>query len=108
MKTNSKAIIGSLVFVWFIFMGVTAVSYGLGALYPPLNRIAEPFVCPNGRASVEEITSNPIPGTTITQLYWYCVDNTSGAKTPIENTFPIHLYAGVFYGLLMFAAGVAT
>ena len=105
MKINTRTIIWLLVFIWFIFMGVTAVSYGLGALYPPLNKIAQPFVCPNGQMSVEKNTFNPIPGITITQIYWYCVDSKSGAKTKIVDT-SIHLYAGVFYGLLMFVAAL--
>ena len=105
MKINSRPIIWLLVFIWFIFMGVTAVSYGLGALYPPLNTVAQPFVCPNGRMSVEEFTSNPIPGTTITQIYWYCLDRQSGAKSKIVDG-PIHLYAGAIYGLLLFAAAL--
>ena len=105
MKINTRPMIWLLVFIWFIFMGITAVSYGLGALYPPLNKIAQPFVCPNGQMSVEENTSNPMPGTTITQIYWYCVDNKSGAITKMVDT-PIHLYAGAFYGLLMFAAAL--
>lgn len=105
MKINTGTILWLLVFIGFIFMGVTAVSYGLGALYPPLNKIAQPFVCPNGQMSVDENTSNPIPGTTITQISWYCVDSKSGAKTKIVDT-PIHLYAGAFYGLLMFVAAL--
>ncbi len=106
MKINTRTIIWLLVFIWFIFMGVTAVSYGFGALYPPLNEIAQPFVCPNGQMSVEENTSNPMPGTTITQIYWYCVDSKSGAKTEMADP-PIHLYAGAFYGLVMFVAALA-
>jgi hypothetical protein len=105
VKANNRTVIWLLVFIWFIFMGVTAVSYGFGALYPPLNKVAQPFVCPNGQMSVEEITSNPIPGTTITQIYWYCVDSRSGAKTKIVDA-PIHLVAGAFYGLLMFGAAL--
>ncbi len=62
MKINGT-IIWLLVFIWSIFMGVTAVSYGLGALYPPLNKIAQPFVCPNGQMVFEEAVSNPLPGT---------------------------------------------
>jgi hypothetical protein len=103
MKINTPTGRWLLVFIWFIFMGVTAVSYGFGALYPPLNKVAQPFVCPNGQMSVEGITSNPIPGTTITQIYWYCIERESGAKTKLAEA-PLHLYAGVFYGLLMFAA----
>ena len=100
MKISSGTIAWPLVFIWFIFMGVTAVSYGFGALYPSLNKIAQPFVCSNGQMSVEEYTSNPMPGTTVTQIYWYCADGKSGAKTKLAD-FPIHLYAGVLYGLLM-------
>jgi hypothetical protein len=105
LKINTKTIIWLLVFIWFIFMGITAVSYGLGALYLPLNRIAQPFVCPHGQVSVEGNTANPIPGTTITQAHWYCVDRRSGAETKMVDT-PIHLYAGAIYGLLMFAAAL--
>jgi hypothetical protein len=105
MKINTRTIIWLLVFIWFIFMGVTAVSYGLGALYPPLNKIAQPFVCPNGQMSVAVNTSNPIPGTTITQAHWYCVDSQSDAGTKTVDT-AVHLSAGAFYGLLMFVAAV--
>lgn len=105
MKINGRTIIWPVVFIWFIFMGVTAVSYGFGALYPPLNKIAQPFVCPNGQMVFEEAVSNPLPGTTITQIGWYCVDGRSGAKTKMVDA-PIHLYAGVFYGLLMFVAAL--
>src|SRR4051812_19430035 len=107
MKINTRTTIWPLAFIWFIFMGVTAVSYGFGALYPPLNKIAQPFVCPTGQMSVEEDTSNPMPGTTITQIYWYCADGRSGAKTKIADA-PIHLYAGAIYGLLMSIAALIT
>jgi hypothetical protein len=103
VKSIPRPLIWLLIFVWFIFMGVTAVSYGFGALYPPLNKVAQPFVCPNGQMTVEGYTSHPQPGTTITQIYWYCVDRQSGAKTEIVGA-PMHVYAGVFYGVVMFAA----
>jgi hypothetical protein len=103
VKTIPQPLSWLAIFVWFIFMGVTAVSYGFGALYPPLNKVAQPFVCPNGQMTVEGYTSHPMPGTTITQIYWYCVDRQSGAKTDIGGA-PMHIYAGVFYGVLMFAA----
>lgn len=31
--------------VFGIFMGITAISLGFGALYPPINLIAKPLVC---------------------------------------------------------------
>ena len=46
-----------------------------------------------------------MPGTTITQIHWYCVDSKSGAKTTMAES-AIHLYAGAFYGLLMFVAAL--
>ena len=46
-----KSTIGSLigVFVWSIFMGVTAISIGLGTLLPQINYIAKPLACPTGQ-----------------------------------------------------------
>lgn len=103
MKIKNSTIIWLLVLIWCIFMGVTAVSYGLGALYPSINQIARPFVCPNGQMSPDQNISNPMPGTTITQVDWYCVDGGSGATTKIVDA-PLHLYAGVIQGVLMFVA----
>ena len=105
MKIKSSKIIGLLGFAWSIFMGVTFVSLGLGALYPPLNKISQPFVCSRGRMDFEEASSNPMPGTTVTQIGWYCVDRASDTKTKISEA-PIHLYAGGIYGTLMFATAV--
>lgn len=88
------------VFLWFLFMGVTFVSFGLGALWPPLNKIATPFVCHGGTMEYLQQVSNPIPGTTITQAYWFCVDSKAGTKTVLDNM--LHLYAGLIYGLVGF------
>lgn len=87
-------------FIWSIFMGVTAVSIGLGADYPPLNLIAKPIVCPNGQMTFNGSTSNPLPGTTITQYGWYCVDSRTETSAPID-IFSIALAAGPIYGLLI-------
>lgn len=105
---TSKIKTGTLIwlivgFLWSIFMGVTAVSMGFGSLFPSLNYIAKPFVCPTGQMVLEENVSTPLPGTTYTILHWYCVDAQSGSKTEL-NPFTINLYAGLFYGLLIFGA----
>ncbi|MEP7358049.1 MAG: SHOCT domain-containing protein [Anaerolineales bacterium] len=106
MKITKGMIGGGLaVFVWCIFMGVTAISIGVGALYPPANLIAGPFVCPNGKLTFEQVVSNPLPGTTYTLTTWYCVNARSGAKTELE-IFPMSLYAGIIYGLLLFVVVV--
>jgi hypothetical protein len=102
MKIKTSTIVWLIMgFVWSIFMGVTATAIGLGALFPPINLVAKPFVCPNGQMNYEQDVSNPLPGTTYTQTYWSCVDEASGAKTEL-GIFPMSLYSGAFYGLLIF------
>ena len=90
----------SMGFVWCIFMGITAVSIGVGAIYPPLNLIAKPFVCPNGQMTYQESTSNPLPGTTYTTIGWYCV-NGQGETTTQLDIFQIAVAAGIPYGLVI-------
>ena len=99
MKINRSALL--LIFVWCLFMGVTAISIGLGAVFPSMNRIAKPFVCPRGEMQVESQNYYPSPGTTVTTLTWYCVDAASGEKREL-GIFPMVLYAGLIYGLLLF------
>ena len=102
MKFTSGMITGAITtFVWSLFMGVTAGSIGLGAVFPQMNLIAQPFVCPNGQMSLTTFTSQPLPTTTYTQLNWYCVDKLTGEKIPLD-IFPMSLYAGLFYGFILF------
>lgn len=89
------------VFIWSIFMGVTAISIGFGAVFPSMNRIAKPFICPRGEMELETQTYRPYPGQTITTLTWYCTDQETGNRTEL-GIFPMSLYAGVIYGLLLF------
>ena len=91
-----------LVFVWSIFMGVTAVSIGFGALFPSMNRIAKPFVCADGELAVNETVLHPYPGRVSKLIRWTCVDRASGVAKPLS-PFLLSLYAGPFYGLLIFA-----
>lgn len=99
MKNNW--IILSLIFIWCLFMGVTAISIGFGAVFPSMNRIAKPFVCPRGEMQLETQNYYPSPVETVKTLTWYCVDNTTGEKVEL-GLFPMSLYAGVIYGLLLF------
>ncbi len=99
MKLKTGALITT--FLWCWFMGVTAISIGFGAIFPSMNRIAKPFICPNGKMDLAKQVYNPYPGNTITTLTWYCVNETSGAKTEL-GIFPMSLYAGTFYGWLLF------
>ncbi len=90
------------IFLWSLFMGVTAISIGFGALFPSMNLISKPFVCPNGKMEHVDQVYNPYPGTTITTITWYCVD-ARGGKTEL-GVFPMNLYSGIIYGLLLFFA----
>ena len=89
-----------LIFIWCLFMGVTAISIGFGAIFPSMNRIAKPFICPNGEMELETQTYRPYPGNTITTLTWYCVDASGNRKE--LGIFPMSLYAGLIYGLILF------
>jgi hypothetical protein len=105
-KIKTSTIIWLVVgFLWSIFMGVTAISMGFGALFPSLNLIAGPLICPQGQMVLEENVSRPFPGTTYTILHWYCVNAQSGTKTEL-NPFTINLYAGPVYGVLLFVIGL--
>jgi Short C-terminal domain len=99
MKFKTSTLVWT--FVWCWFMGVTAISIGFGALFPSMNLVAKPFVCPNGKMDLTKEVYNPYPGNTITTLTWYCVDEASGAKTEL-GIFPMSLYAGTIYGWLFF------
>lgn len=102
MKITTTSLWVSLgVFVWCLFMGVTAISIGVGALFPPANYIAKPFVCLTGDMTYEQVVSKPLPGTTYTFTTWYCTDARSGEKAELD-TFPMSLYAGIIYGVLLF------
>jgi len=106
MKMNGTTIgwlIGS--FVWCIFMGVTAISIGFGAMYPPMNYVAKPFVCPNGQLNFQQSVSNPLPGTTYTTTGWSCRNPGADTSTEID-PLKMGLYAGPIYGLLLYVAGV--
>lgn len=96
-------LIGGL--IWSLFMGITFVSMGLGALFPTLNKVAKPFVCPGGQMEINSQNYQVSPVEHVTTFTWYCVDEQSGTKTEL-NFFSINAYAGSFYGLLMFATGL--
>lgn len=88
-------------FIWCLFMGVITISIGLGAVFPAMNRIAKPFVCPTGIMDLDKQVYRPYPGNTITTITWYCMDEKSGVKEEL-GIFPMSLYSGTIYGLLLF------
>jgi hypothetical protein len=78
-----------------------ALSIGLGAAFPPLNQIAQPFVCSNGQMRVDSQTYRPMPGTTVTTLDWQCVDKKTGEAQPV-NEMSMFLFNGLIYGFVLF------
>jgi hypothetical protein len=91
-----------LVLIWSLFMGVTAISIGVGAAFPPLNQIAQPFVCSNGHLQVLLSTSRSQPGVTYTTEKWQCVDNQTGQAHDV-NEWSMFLINGLIYGTILFA-----
>jgi hypothetical protein len=106
MKIKTSTIIWLIVgFIWSWFMGITFVSIGLGSIFPGLNRIAQPFVCPGGQMELNSQNYQVSPVESGSTLTWYCVDAQAGTKTEL-NFFMINFYAGSFYGLLIIAGMV--
>jgi len=89
-------------FIWCLFMGVTVGSIGIGAIFPSVNLVAKPFVCPNGQMQVVTKDYHPDPTRSVTTVTTYCVDGTTGSKTEL-GIFPMSLYAGTLFGLVFFA-----
>lgn len=83
--------------VFCLFMGVTGISFGLGAVYPPLNQIAKPFVCPEGTLRPQSsVSQGRRPGQKVIQVSWACV-GPARAEKPVSG-LRIALYAGGIYG----------
>jgi hypothetical protein len=93
-----KIVIG---LVFCVFMGITAISLGVGAAWPPINNIAKPLVCPDGEMKYQRNISTPLPDTTYIEASYTCVDP-SGTVAPISK-FLLSLVAGTFYGVALFA-----
>ncbi len=89
-----------ILFIFCLFMGVTAISIGLGAAFPAINTIAKPFVCADGVLESDQQIYRPYPGKTITTRTWFCT-SASGEKVALS-AFPMSLYAGLMYGVLLF------
>ena len=103
MKFKTNTLLAA--FFWCWFTGVIVLSIGFGALFPSINLIAKPFVCPDGKMELDKDVYNPYPGNTVTTITWYCMDEASGTQTEL-GVFPMSLYAGTMYGVLLFVVVV--
>jgi hypothetical protein len=89
------------VLVWCLFMGVTAISIGVGAIFPPINYIAGPVVCPGGALSTQQQGYRVSPVESVTTITMYCNDRSTGTANEV-GMLPVVLVAGPIYGLLLF------
>ncbi len=99
MKSKIGCLFWLFMFCWFL--GAMVFSVGLASFFPALDLVSKPLVCPHGQMSFDRHVYRPYPGTVVTTITWYCVDESSGAKTQLSE-FPIILVSGAVYGLLLF------
>lgn len=98
---RSTLMLGIIVeLIFSVFMDVTAGARGLGSLYPQLNIVAKPFVCPNRPMSYTQHVSE-IGSDTYWSATWFCGDEVSGAAELDSND--VFLSASPFYSLVFFA-----
>src|SRR5687768_12265057 len=99
---KSTLIIGLMIGLAFsIVIGVTGGAIGLGSLYPQLNLVAKPVVCPVGEMSYSQNVS-AIGTATYYTAKWFCTDTRSGEKTEIDPN-SIFFSSGLVFGLIVFA-----
>ncbi len=86
---------------WCLFMGVTVISIGAGAVFPQLNYVAGPLICPGGTMSTSQQGYNVSPVRSVTTVTMYCIDGKTGTRNEVD-VFPTCLFSGLIYGLLLF------
>jgi hypothetical protein len=82
---------------WSLFIGVVGISIGLGAIYPPLNLIAKPFVCASGHLAYQKTITQATPTQTFFSASWTCTQADLSSKLVNPS-----LFAGTIYGLVCF------
>lgn len=99
---TSTLLIGIIVeFVFSVIVGFTAGARGLGSLYPALNLVAKPFVCPHSQMSYAQNVSQ-IGSATYWTGRWFCVDEQLGTTTELDPE-TVFLYASPPYIIVFFA-----
>jgi hypothetical protein len=99
---RSALMLGILVeFIFSVLMGVTAGARGLGSLYPQLNLVAKPFVCPGSPMSYTQHMSE-IGSDTYWSATWFCEDQGLGVKTELDPNL-VFLFASPLYSFVFFA-----
>jgi uncharacterized membrane protein len=100
MNIKKVASVFFITVVLSLFIGFMLSTAG-AALYPPINKIATPFVCFGGKMDVEEQTFHPAPGETVTTQTWSCVDGKTGESHKLGILF-IALFVIPLYAVIAF------
>ena len=100
VKTSSLITWLTVGFIFSILMGVIAGARGFGSIYPQLNLIVRPFVCPNGQMTYTQDVLE-IGSATYWAATWFCTDEQSGTKQELDHN-TIFLSAGLIYGIVFF------
>jgi hypothetical protein len=101
LKKRSLIIGVLLIFVASVFLGIVAGARGIGSLYPKLNVIAKPLVCPNGRMTFTQHVSR-VGAANIYAPTWTCVDARTGTTKTLPPT-SVYLAASPLYVIVIFA-----
>ena len=81
------------------FFGITLIAIAGGSIYPPINQVSKPFVCPTGDLAFKMMEYRPSPGTTVTTTTWVCT-NPRG-EPQVIGVFPMTIPSGIIYGTLV-------
>ncbi len=104
LKRSTFAIGAAVIFTFCMIIGITGGAMGFGSLYPPLNYIAKPFVCPGKNMSYSRHRTS-VGSDTYYTAEWFCTDHETGEQTEISSNL-IFLVSGPFYGLIFFLISI--
>ena len=85
MKSNKPVgLLAIILLVISLFFGIVVISIGAGSIFPALNKISAPLVCPGDSMEVDQSSTNPLPGQTYVSVSISCVDRMdTGPCSPI-------------------------
>lgn len=104
LKTVSFMVLAGIVLAISLFIGLMIATAG-GAVYPPLIKVAAPFVC-DGEFVIESQRYSRGPGHTGVQRMFYCVGERTGVRE--EVTLYAVFIAFLVYSGLIFVAALAV
>jgi hypothetical protein len=93
---------GKLIFLLILvgfsfFCGFIVIAIGFGSIFPVINQVAAPIVCPNNTLKIVQDVTHYHPGETSWTATATCTDSATGKKKDV--TFLLQVVAGLFYSL---------